>query len=318
MLGSVGTYRSGARGIKVISAIALSPEGEPIGLCDQQPWMRPPKPKTKRPIKRRVRGTQQAKEKQRQRKKRLASQKAQANATRPVQQKETQHWIDAIVATKHRFDDHAPGTQCWFQIDREGDAWPILLALSAPAEGNPAGGDPRPDDLFTVRSNWDRCLSQADGSPRKLRDGASSSPRRILCARRDMATLAIRSIELPSGGAIPVLGQGTWRFGEDRERREDEILALRLGLDLGMIELCAARELLELRVLAAALKAKPARGKANRGEGRQRRTARPSSMRVSSRAERASPSSTRVSPRTGSGALETKVGHVCSGALISA
>jgi hypothetical protein len=29
-----------------------------------------------------------------------------------VQQKETQHWIDAIVATKHRFDDHAPGTQC--------------------------------------------------------------------------------------------------------------------------------------------------------------------------------------------------------------
>jgi diketogulonate reductase-like aldo/keto reductase len=49
-----------------------------------------------------------------------------------------------------------------------------------------------------------------------------------------MSTLAIRSIDLPSGGAIPVLGQGTWRFAEDRRRREDEILALRFGLDLGM------------------------------------------------------------------------------------
>jgi hypothetical protein len=165
MLGSVGTYQSGARGIKVISAIALSPEGEPLGLCDQQPWMRPPKPKTKRPAKRRGRGKQQAKAKQHQRQKRLASQKARANATRPVHQKETQHWIDAIEATKHRFDDHAPQTQLWFQIDREGDAWPILLALSAPAPDSA-----RPDDLFTVRSNWDRCLKQADGSPRKLRE----------------------------------------------------------------------------------------------------------------------------------------------------
>ena len=33
---------------------------------------------------------------------------------------------------------------------------------------------------------------------------------------------------------MPVLGQGTWRMGEDPSQRREEIAALRLGLDLGM------------------------------------------------------------------------------------
>lgn len=45
---------------------------------------------------------------------------------------------------------------------------------------------------------------------------------------------AIRTIKLPSGEAIPVLGQGTWGMAEDVRHRDDEIAALRLGLDLGM------------------------------------------------------------------------------------
>jgi hypothetical protein len=133
VLGSVGTYASGARGIKVISAIALSPEGEPLGVCHQEQWMRPPKPK--RAAKRRARGKRQAKVKQHERSKRLAaekraraSKKARANATRPVHEKETQRWIDTLHATKCRFQEHAPGTKCWFQIDAEGDAWTILEA----------------------------------------------------------------------------------------------------------------------------------------------------------------------------------------------
>ncbi|HZS83592.1 MAG TPA: aldo/keto reductase [Stellaceae bacterium] len=44
----------------------------------------------------------------------------------------------------------------------------------------------------------------------------------------------MRSLRLPSGQAMPVLGQGTWGFGEDRGRRGDAERALRLGLDLGM------------------------------------------------------------------------------------
>ena len=43
-----------------------------------------------------------------------------------------------------------------------------------------------------------------------------------------------RSLRLPSGRSIPVLGQGTWGMGEDPAERETEIAALRLGLDLGM------------------------------------------------------------------------------------
>jgi diketogulonate reductase-like aldo/keto reductase len=49
-----------------------------------------------------------------------------------------------------------------------------------------------------------------------------------------MATNTIRTIKLPSGEAIPVLGQGTWGMAENAQRRKDEIAALRLGLDLGM------------------------------------------------------------------------------------
>src|SRR6185369_141607 len=45
---------------------------------------------------------------------------------------------------------------------------------------------------------------------------------------------SVRTTPLPSGRPIPVLGQGTWHMGEDPSRRESEIAALRLGLDLGM------------------------------------------------------------------------------------
>src|SRR5882762_8630720 len=46
--------------------------------------------------------------------------------------------------------------------------------------------------------------------------------------------IAIRATKLPSGEAVPVLGQGTWHLAEDPSRRADEIAALRLGLDLGL------------------------------------------------------------------------------------
>ncbi|WP_407866914.1 aldo/keto reductase [Phyllobacterium phragmitis] len=39
---------------------------------------------------------------------------------------------------------------------------------------------------------------------------------------------------LPSGEKIPVLGQGTWFMGEDKRRFDEEVDALRLGIDLGM------------------------------------------------------------------------------------
>ncbi len=44
----------------------------------------------------------------------------------------------------------------------------------------------------------------------------------------------MRTISLPSGDQISVLGQGTWGLGENRARRSSEIAALRRGLDIGM------------------------------------------------------------------------------------
>src|SRR3977135_2562883 len=49
-----------------------------------------------------------------------------------------------------------------------------------------------------------------------------------------MSAATVRTIKLPSGEPVPVLGQGTWGMAEDAQRRADEIAALRLGLDLGM------------------------------------------------------------------------------------
>jgi len=44
----------------------------------------------------------------------------------------------------------------------------------------------------------------------------------------------MRTTKLPGGETVPILGQGTWMMGEKAAHRDDEIAALRLGLDLGM------------------------------------------------------------------------------------
>ena len=49
-----------------------------------------------------------------------------------------------------------------------------------------------------------------------------------------MSAGAIRTVNLPSDEAVPVLGHGTWGLAEGAHDRADEVAALRLGLDLGM------------------------------------------------------------------------------------
>ena len=43
--------------------------------------------------------------------------------------------------------------------------------------------------------------------------------------------MPIGRVRLPSGEMVPALGQGTWKMGESRGRRTDEVRALQLGLD---------------------------------------------------------------------------------------
>ncbi len=44
----------------------------------------------------------------------------------------------------------------------------------------------------------------------------------------------VRRVTTRGGVAMPALGLGTWRMGEERSRFDAEVAALRLGLDLGM------------------------------------------------------------------------------------
>ena len=47
----------------------------------------------------------------------------------------------------------------------------------------------------------------------------------------------MKTVQLSDGLAqqgVPALGQGTWRMGENKNSRADEVAALRLGIDLGM------------------------------------------------------------------------------------
>lgn len=46
--------------------------------------------------------------------------------------------------------------------------------------------------------------------------------------------MPMKTTTLPSGEAVPTLGLGTWRMGEDKGRFTEEVAALRLGLDLGV------------------------------------------------------------------------------------
>jgi diketogulonate reductase-like aldo/keto reductase len=49
-----------------------------------------------------------------------------------------------------------------------------------------------------------------------------------------MSTRTVPAVRLPAGEAIPVMGMGTWHMAENPARREAEIAALRLGIEVGL------------------------------------------------------------------------------------
>jgi hypothetical protein len=99
--GQVGTNRCGGRGLKVITAYAVSMTGVPLGILWQEYWAR---------LKRSRRGT-----------------KSMDNRCRNVTDKETQRWLDVIQgAARHVVPD-----KLWFLVDREGDSRVMLQTLAA-------------------------------------------------------------------------------------------------------------------------------------------------------------------------------------------
>jgi len=123
--GAVGRGRDSARGLQVMSAISVSPEGTPQGLVGQSFWARP-RGKKKRP---------QDRDKQ------LAK------------NKETQRWLDVMGQAQAAFGEAAPQTRPWFQMDRGADAWPILKQASDQGI------------WLTVRASSDRRLWTDPGQP---------------------------------------------------------------------------------------------------------------------------------------------------------
>jgi hypothetical protein len=132
--GSVGSHSKGARGLKVMNAMVLSPDGVPLGLSAQKWWARPHRRRRKH-------------------RDRL-----------PPERKETGHWLEVMQQTRQLMADHAPSTRCWFQLDREGDAWPMLT------EAGLAG------HWFTIRSGRNRRVRSAHGRRCKLRQLLAEQP----------------------------------------------------------------------------------------------------------------------------------------------
>jgi hypothetical protein len=134
-LGSIGTRKQGARGVKVISALAISAKGVPVGLTSQVWWKR-----TTPPDKRKHRDL------------------------RRTEDKEIQRWLDTMEKSRQVMSQHAPRTKLWFQLDREGDAWPILK--SADQDGH----------WFSIRGNHNRRVILDNGRQTYLRDLLAQQP----------------------------------------------------------------------------------------------------------------------------------------------
>jgi Transposase DNA-binding len=119
--GPVGSRTEGARGLKVMNAMVLSADGVPLGISSQRWWTR-------------------SDQRRKQHRDELRS-----------DQKETQHWLAAMEQTRTVMAKWAPSTRCWFQLDCEGDAWPMLRS---------AGLD---DHWFTIRASHCRRVLRPSG-----------------------------------------------------------------------------------------------------------------------------------------------------------
>lgn len=130
--GSVGNLAKQGRGLKVINALGMSPEGMPLGMFAQSWWART-----------------SAKTRTKQEKKNHARR-------REAKAKETRHWLTAIEDSAARANE--TGASLWFLLDREGDGQDVLLKL---ADIN---------HRFTVRSSSNRRLESDAENVQYLHD----------------------------------------------------------------------------------------------------------------------------------------------------
>lgn len=136
--GSVGGMECNARGLKAITAMAMTPSGVATGIAAQQVWARPVRPHVSR------------------------REQKRASRRRKHDEKETKQWTDTIEQAALRFRN--ANAHAWFVLDREADARLILQTLVSTGH------------YFTVRSSWDRTLESVAGAPAKLRAALHAQP----------------------------------------------------------------------------------------------------------------------------------------------
>jgi hypothetical protein len=117
------------RGLHVMSALAVDPEGATVGLIEQCWWARTGKVREKKC----------------------------RSYSRHFRKKETRHWVDALSASEQRMRQSVPQCRAWYQLDRGADCWPVLEFAV------------REKLLITVRSAYDRRLLGPDGGRLYLR-----------------------------------------------------------------------------------------------------------------------------------------------------
>lgn len=123
-LGSVGNRTNEGRGLQVMSAIAVTPDGTPVGMCGQKYWTRSDE---------RAKGSAM-----------------QIKWKRSLSEKETKYWLETIDQVQSAFNTSAPGCVPWYQLDRGGDFKELLLwAQTAEA-------------MVTVRAAWNRRVKDGD------------------------------------------------------------------------------------------------------------------------------------------------------------
>jgi len=96
-IGAVGAWHKGARGVHVMSALAVAEDGTTLGICAQRMWIR-----TERSV------------------------HGDIHDPFPELASETRHWLDALLDARAVLAADAPDCQPWFQLDRGGDCWQVL------------------------------------------------------------------------------------------------------------------------------------------------------------------------------------------------
>jgi hypothetical protein len=99
-LGGVGRWDRGARGVHVMTALALTADGVPLGICSQRMWIRDA---------RSVIGDHGARG-------RLS---------------ENRFWLELLREAQGEIRAAAPHCRPWFQMDRGADCWQVLASSTA-------------------------------------------------------------------------------------------------------------------------------------------------------------------------------------------